>query len=250
MTSTHGLRNPDHPRACGENLLRSCLSCLQDGSPPRMRGKRSVPGTVRREPRITPAHAGKTHSRSASVSASADHPRACGENTIQGRERLPFSGSPPRMRGKRPLTITPFSVYRITPAHAGKTQQRGSADGGGADHPRACGENSTLPSLPCSLFGSPPRMRGKRDRQAEIRNPCRITPAHAGKTDGGSVAEKRYTDHPRACGENRVRCTQLKNNVGSPPRMRGKQRFERWVFDEVRITPAHAGKTIRRGNQM
>ena len=52
---------PDHPRACGENLL--CLLGVQSelGSPPRMRGK--LIGALRysRGTRITPAHAGKTY---------------------------------------------------------------------------------------------------------------------------------------------------------------------------------------------
>ena len=75
----------DHPRACGENWLYVYYNERGEGSPPRMRGKRraarapyqaprgSPPRmrgklashTVRCFPdRITPAHAGKTHSDS------------------------------------------------------------------------------------------------------------------------------------------------------------------------------------------
>ena len=50
----------DHPRACGENLLKHCLSLSLLGSPPRMRGKHNVCPTVHVLHRITPAHAGKT----------------------------------------------------------------------------------------------------------------------------------------------------------------------------------------------
>nr|DAX53282.1 MAG TPA: hypothetical protein [Caudoviricetes sp.] len=45
------------------------------------------------------------------------------------------------MRGKRPVS-NPYPVgTRITPAHAGKTQQLSRISRIISDHPRACGEN-------------------------------------------------------------------------------------------------------------
>ena len=71
----------------------------------------------------------------------------------------------------------------------------------------------------------------------------RITPAHAGKTWRAKKPLAQDKDHPRACGENRL-YVQLPNiERGSPPRMRGKQAQAREEAKEVRITPAHAGKT-------
>ena len=51
----------DHPRACGEN--GRCWRLLErtGGSPPRMRGKLTSGISGELEPRITPAHAGKTY---------------------------------------------------------------------------------------------------------------------------------------------------------------------------------------------
>ena len=90
----------DHPRACGENLLFFCHTTSRLGSPPRMRGKRSATINHGALLRITPAHAGKTGSRSGDNCRGADHPRACGENA-EGIGCFPrHSGSPPRMRGK------------------------------------------------------------------------------------------------------------------------------------------------------
>ena len=94
------MRRPDHPRACGENSCRPCVTNAFDGSPPRMRGKRDAGAGPQRAGRITPAHAGKTVLRTASCSRRADHPRACGENLKESLNHLPPSGSPPRMRGK------------------------------------------------------------------------------------------------------------------------------------------------------
>ena len=53
------------------------------------------------------------------------------------------------------------------------------------------------------------------------------------------------SDHPRACGENALNKARNKPAHGSPPRMRGKPL--RWNGRKTlrRITPAHAGKTLR-----
>ena len=62
---------------------------MQQGSPPRMRGKRllGLPEVPREG--ITPAHAGKTRSCASPAPRFRDHPRACGENTS---ERAYFRG--------------------------------------------------------------------------------------------------------------------------------------------------------------
>ena len=70
----------DHPRACGENLVRVVIDNLQNGSPPRMRGKLLNNQTTSTKTRITPAHAGKTCAPKRPLRPRPDHPRACGEN--------------------------------------------------------------------------------------------------------------------------------------------------------------------------
>ena len=54
---------PDHPRVCGENQKWTTKGTLQDGSPPRVRGKPVTGRRVHRDGRITPACAGKTRDR-------------------------------------------------------------------------------------------------------------------------------------------------------------------------------------------
>ena len=48
---------------------------------------------------IIPAHAGSSHYFSYEEDGRRDHPRACGEQVIGISDRLPYSGSSPRMRG-------------------------------------------------------------------------------------------------------------------------------------------------------
>ena len=74
---------------------------------------------------------------------------------------------------------------------------------------------------------------------------CRfgITPADAGKTIDFAAFNSGIADHPRGCGENYSFCRCCRYNVGSPPRMRGKQYIVvGWVGGRL-ITPADAGKT-------
>ena len=111
----------DHPRRCGENIMRSLKSCAQTGSPPQVRGKRQEEyGRIPHEG-ITPAGAGKTPEVDARLFGEPDHPRRCGENQVFVHAGQPVQGSPPQVRGK-PLDSS-FTASRdgITPAGAGKT---------------------------------------------------------------------------------------------------------------------------------
>ena len=196
--------------------------------------------------RITPAHAGKTPRGRYDARQCADHPRACGENNFGDRPRESKGGSPPRMRGKPHMLHVAALSGRITPAHAGKTTRLRIAAIRRADHPRACGENAFPPKASSEKLGSPPRMRGKQSSAPSQSIIVRITPAHAGKTHRISLRLSRSADHPRACGENRSFVALFYYIPGSPPRMRGKRLPKCRENPRRRITPAHAGKTIKK----
>ena len=208
-----------------------------------MRGKPRDSGLRLKYIGITPAHAGKTHNGGIQSVRQADHPRACGENSLARVGVAESAGSPPRMRGKPVSSASRSGSRRITPAHAGKTHASCWAQISLTDHPRACGENVDFKYARGGAYGSPPRMRGKlcRARRAPLQQ--RITPAHAGKTVGRRVKIPRVPDHPRACGENLPTGSGVDRASGSPPRMRGKPMLPARLPPVQRITPAHAGKT-------
>ena len=86
------------------------------------------------------------------------------------------------MRGKVFLASLVLSVYRITPAYAGKRQKGGTALCPRRDHPRLCGEKPCSFHNACQIIGSPPPMRGK-VQYTPNQNICQgITPAYAGKS--------------------------------------------------------------------
>ena len=127
------------------------------------------------------------------------------------------------MRGKHSIKRKRNEIFRITPAHAGKTLCKGETLRDKEDHPRACGENDTADNFICLGQGSPPRMRGKLHHLLDVSSDGRITPAHAGKTHKEGEKNMIIEDHPRACGENNESAGEQLGDTGSPPRMRGKR---------------------------
>ena len=146
------------------------------------------------------------------------------------------------MRGKVPMESKHRYRDRITPAHAGKSVFHGFCAVEVQDHPRTCGEKDIDVISAAAQVGSPPHMRGKAYYRSKSRDWDGITPAHAGKRRQNGNCKNADWDHPRTCGEKRCRKEKIKNELGSPPHMRGKALSTRYQHDSWGITPAHAGK--------
>ena len=129
------------------------------------------------------------------------------------------------MRGKVCFLRFLKLPHRITPAYAGKRYLSRYLCSRYWDHPRICGEKCV------GYFG----------RQSEVG----ITPAYAGKSIFTISCRSRFRDHPRICGEKKSFQTHGVLRPGSPPHMRGKVFFLRFLVFLGRITPAYAGKSAR-----
>ena len=234
---------PDHPRACGANMTGRTRTLHVNGSSPRMRGKQGTGWTSRVGLRIIPAHAGQTSTTVRCDPSCADHPRACGANSLSALWRPALCGSSPRMRGKRCRRAPRWVRCRIIPAHAGQTPADNPVGRLGADHPRACGANVVINLDECYRVGSSPRMRGKLGLRIRLAWCVRIIPAHAGQTGCQHAGACRIADHPRACGANALQERLTATRIGSSPRMRGK--LGQRLLDQrgQGIIPAHAGQT-------
>ena len=90
----------DHPRLCGEKPFRTAGVPLRRGSPPPMRGKVVQCSETDTVSRITPAYAGKSKYSGSGIMRYRDHPRLCGEKSIDAPFTSVQKGSPPPMRGK------------------------------------------------------------------------------------------------------------------------------------------------------
>ena len=166
----------------------------------------------------------------------------CGEKRHGPEPCQSTAGSPPRVRGKVQSLCKNLERVGITPAYAGKRQERSSYRTNRRDHPRVCGEKPQMYAPKKWMKGSPPRVRGKERTVPEQRSGNGITPACAGKSSASSSSVHRSRDHPRVCGEKRKTGAVPAPLPGSPPRMRGKgEEGLRRCLSE-RITPAYAGK--------
>ena len=146
------------------------------------------------------------------------------------------------MRGKVDFYYFYTPDRRITPACAGKREQRGSNSQWLKDHPRVCGEKVLLRLKHSRKLGSPPRVRGKAKLCDSVVLLSGITPACAGKRSRPEYCNGRNQDHPRVCGEKDLQNAVLGGNLGSPPRVRGKEEDEHAKGQAHGITPACAGK--------
>ena len=228
---------------CGKNFSKLSIVRRISGSPPRVREKPWLLFCIGRTSRITPACAGKTNNFERLCSIAKDHPRVCGKNSYTREPVRVVTGSPPRVREKRIDTIVDKTLYRITPACAGKTHLNCILYCIVLDHPRVCGKNLKKTGLTSGTMGSPPRVREKLWNAIGCVSRYGITPACAGKTISSPTLTLSYWDHPRVCGKNFVPSGSPDSRAGSPPRVREKRHCG-WNYQEfLGITPACAGKT-------
>ena len=211
-----------------------------------MRGKAVTGIWLQLIPGITPAYAGKSSCHKKEARGSRDHPRLCGEKFCNNQFGSPIQGSPPPMRGKVTEVEDENGYKRITPAYAGKSCRKQSADLRYWDHPRLCGEKLALAGQFAGKVGSPPPMRGKVASERVAMPSSGITPAYAGKSSRLPFIPTSFQDHPRLCGEKHLTCDGVAGVYGSPPPMRGKGKKANCSYSVYRITPAYAGKRMSR----
>ena len=108
------------------------------------------------------------------------------------------------MRGTLCPLIEMSTPSRITPAYAGNTFVCTAWLDYGGDHPRVCGEHLFYAEQSARIDGSPPRMRGTRQKTHGPVRGKRITPAYAGNTVVIDCYIQPVEDHPRVCGEHTI----------------------------------------------
>lgn len=150
---------------------------------------------------ITPAWAGKRQTAAMPRTMTRVHPRMGREKTMYFEDKYFCRGSPPRGRGKEPLSFTSAACPGITPAWAGKSWQSGNRLCFTWDHPRMGGEKLTSGVFSSAEDGSPPHGRGKERRVVDHHPLPGITPAWAGKSPEFRLPYLQSEDHPRVGGE-------------------------------------------------
>ena len=192
-----------HPRECGDDRTFSASANEPFG--------------------LTPANAGTTPNQSPRGYGREAHPRECGDDSSWPSTPSTEFGSPPRMRGRPPRLPRSWCSCRLTPANAGTTFDGAKFLFERTAHPRECGDDGWAFACGIAVVGSPPRIRGRLEKDRGIFDPRRLTPANAGTTEDEARSAMADTAHPRECGDD------LAN-----PAPRG------WCR---RLTPANAGTT-------
>ena len=134
-------------------------------------------------------------------------------------------------------------LWRLIPAHAGKTVGLLIRQASEQAHPRSRGENQDENVINLSKQGSSPLTRGK---PCLVRRRCqlrRLIPAHAGKTRYRTCRRQPSGAHPRSRGENTAARGDKIAGAGSSPLTRGKLQDAVAKAVTDRLIPAHAGKT-------
>ena len=130
-----------HPRVRGDDAVAVAVPIIQQGSPPRARGRRAGGEVNPVNPGLTPACAGTTDQDRGARGPGRAHPRVRGDDPCISTSIAAIVGSPPRARGRprRPRALA--ATRGLTPACAGTTP----------------GDRRTT----YDLMGSPPRARGR-----------------------------------------------------------------------------------------
>ena len=213
------------------------------GSSPLTRGKHRHAPCLRDISGLIPAHAGKTASTHATTRSTQAHPRSRGENAVSFEPSESRKGSSPLTRGKRTRDLLETIGVGLIPAHAGKTARPVRRKGLRWAHPRSRGENHWQEWALAQIPGSSPLTRGKPLHTRLCRGVHRLIPAHAGKTHAGCGWHDYRQAHPRSRGENWGRLVALAFECGSSPLTRGKRAGPSIAGAQLRLIPAHAGKT-------
>ena len=239
----------DHPRMGGEKSFSISSTYCATGSPPRRQGKANWHCVRRPALRITPAQAGKRTRSWRAYGCPWDHPRVGGEKYAALLHDAICVGSPPRWRGKVRAGVRPTAAAGITPALAGKRVGVAVSFQRFKDHPRVGGEKPAVPACCLKFPGSPPRWRGKVVVGIRLVRTPRITPALAGKSGSLCPQDRSRGDHPRVGGEKGEFHFYGQRIGGSPPRWRGKVSTFGVVKVRTGITPALAGKRLKRSHR-
>ena len=172
----------------------------------------------------------------------------CGEKRQRKVRQARQTGSPPRVRGKEAVSHRNHRHRGITPACAGKRSLTDALPRLVKDHPRVCGEKRYWAYTLSRMVGSPPRVRGKDNEYGRVYRLARITPACAGKRNIQRLRITAPQDHPRVCGEKEPSRPPPPLPPGSPPRVRGKVAGAAAAGAEHGITPACAGKRLKKSH--
>ena len=195
-------RRAVHPHVCGEDEASRAAHNPLKGSPPRVWGRPHCRRGEGLGSGFTPTCVGKTRRFCRRRLQAAVHPHVCGEDLSQPPDRQLVSGSPPRVWGRPPDSSAGSTHQRFTPTCVGKTPRSRTPSPARPVHPHVCGEDRAGAAGRPGASGSPPRVWGRHEHLARVRDDRLV--------------------HPHVCGEDGAAYHIGTPRIGSPPRVWGR----------------------------
>ena len=208
---------------CGADAFPHVRPQRIAGSPPRVRSRPRRGANGLYGIGITSACAEQTSHCSTSALFNRDHLRVCGADPCDLDEGQHLSGSPPRVRSRRPGHLSHATRAGITSACAEQTMATMITPILHRDHLRVCGADRLDLGRAEQYEGSPPRVRSRPWPCACSFRPSRITSACAEQTHPHLRMGRQGRDHLRVCGADTFSLMLMPPLRGSPPRVRSRR---------------------------
>ena len=202
LSGRRGRADTEHPHACGENGRSAPQASTLVGTSPRVWGERERRVSLPRSYRNIPTRVGRTPRRSPRAWRSAEHPHACGENSIAISVSFCSVGTSPRVWGELQQLLLVICVSRNIPTRVGRTSSTRVPIRHISEHPHACGENRSMRGTTRAAIGTSPRVWGERCLRLNYATQLRNIPTRVGRTKEANDMNEIKTEHPHACGEN------------------------------------------------
>ena len=231
------------PASAGQTTSDYRSAQSRDGSSPRVRGRRRSSCSSFGLRGLIPASAGQTSPRLMIRPLHRAHPRECGADVQIAQGVKSLQGSSPRVRGRPAACSSPATGDGLIPASAGQTHFLHRCHRLARAHPRECGADLHRRSATFVNRGSSPRVRGRRTRPTCRSCRLGLIPASAGQTYPFPSCKLSSTAHPRECGADAAKHSEILRRQGSSPRVRGRLDHLRRPRQDRGLIPASAGQT-------
>ncbi len=229
------------PRVRGDERRAELHHGVEQGRPPRARGRAHRGGAPVSCGRKTPACAGTSATASPSTSTRAEDPRVRGDEELGAWGSRTRHGRPPRARGRGPAGDRGRAPGRKTPACAGTRQEVTGCRRRPVEDPRVRGDEHVQHEAHAVARGRPPRARGRVDLPLGLTETAGKTPACAGTRRARARRAADPQEDPRVRGDEDDAFPRLSLREGRPPRARGREAHRPRPDRGARKTPACAG---------
>ena len=212
-----------YPRVCGGTTSYSGSAGTTVGLSPRVRGNPVQRGHNGAGLRSIPACAGEPPAETAPSTICWVYPRVCGGTCAGNGNQISLTGLSPRVRGNRPFPAVPAPQSRSIPACAGEPHFPQSTQYHHRVYPRVCGGTVARSSMPSSLMGLSPRVRGNQQDTSRRHPYRRSIPACAGEPRRRPLPGPAPAVYPRVCGGTTGSKSLTRLRIGLSPRVRGNR---------------------------